>query len=134
MFILKTFSNFGENLRDQMSDVHPSLYILIGKKIKYLRTLNGLNQEDLSKMVGIGRTSISNIELGRHQAPLHLIYRICCALKAEIHSVIPTFREINEASESADSDLLRQLHKVILGEESKKQIEDYLSKITHHDN
>jgi len=113
-----------------MSDVHPSLYVVIGKKIKHLRTLSGLNQEDLSKMVGIGRTSISNIELGRHQAPLHLIYRICCALEVEIHTVIPTFREINEATEAIDSDLLRQLDKVVLAQESKKQIEEYLSKIS----
>ncbi len=113
-----------------MPDFNSSLYTLIGEKIKNLRIANNLNQEELSKKVGIGRTSISNIELGRHQAPLHLIYRICKELRADIHSVVPTLSEINETLERSDADLLNQLNKTDIPDQSKKKIETYLQQIT----
>jgi len=112
-----------------MADFNSGLYNLIGEKIKTLRIQNGFNQDQLSKLVGIGRTSISNIELGRHQAPLHLIYKICKELKAEIHSVIPTIAEINEALETSGSDLIEQLNRKNIPDVSKRNIESYIQKM-----
>ena len=112
-----------------MADFNSSLYTLIGDKIKKLRVLRGINQDTLSKQIGIGRTSISNIELGRHQAPLHLIFKICNELQAEIHSIIPTLAEINESLTSTGSDLIDELNRQNLPDESKKQIESYIQRI-----
>lgn len=112
-----------------MSDFTTALYKLIGAKIRTLRGNKQLNQEDLSDKVGVGRTSISNIELGRHQAPLHLLYKICQELDSDIHSVVPTFSEVRESMEKPESEIQEQLNKTNLPENSKRSIESYLQQI-----
>ncbi len=113
-----------------MADFNGSLYTLIGKKIKKLRVHSNVNQELLAKKVGIGRTSVSNIELGRHHAPLHIIYRICKELESDIHSIMPTLTEINEMMKESEDGLISRLNKVNLPNKSKKSIESYFQQIT----
>jgi DNA-binding XRE family transcriptional regulator len=75
-----------------------NLYSIIGERIKKQRIEKNFNQSDLADIVAINRTSISNIEKGRHQPPLHLIYRIGKALEVDIESLLPTLNELNDES------------------------------------
>lgn len=89
-----------------------------------------ISQDTLAKKVDVGRTSISNIELGRHHAPLHLLYKICGELEVDIHSVIPTFAEVNETMKKVEDGILIQLAKTGLPEKSKRSIESIIQKMT----
>jgi transcriptional regulator with XRE-family HTH domain len=77
-----------------MPEFNLALYKLIGKRIKKTRTDLQLSQEELSQRTSITRTSISNIELGRHQAPLHILYEIAKAVNTQIHFFVPSDQEV----------------------------------------
>lgn len=48
-----------------------------------------MSQEGLAKRVGLSRTSITNIEQGRQQVPLHMIYTFADALGVELTALLP---------------------------------------------
>lgn len=48
-----------------------SVYRLFGARVEHIRETLGLTQLDLSKKVGLERTSIANIEAGRQRILLH---------------------------------------------------------------
>lgn len=53
----------------------------IGTAIKTVRTLRGLKQTDLSILIGISQTSISQIENGYKKPKSSTIRKICTALE-----------------------------------------------------
>lgn len=53
----------------------------LGSRIKQLRKVNNLNQFDLAKRIGISRTSIVNIEQGRHSITVWRLCQIAFVLK-----------------------------------------------------
>lgn len=80
------------------------LYQAIGQKIRQLReTQQGsgvrMTQVELAEMVGLERTSITNIERGNQKVPLHVLFRICEALKAPISDVLPQVSEVQSSVE-----------------------------------
>jgi len=60
----------------------------IGCRVKHLRKISGLKQEDLCDIVGLSRTSISNIESGKHCPTLPTLLKICCAIGCNISDII----------------------------------------------
>ena len=48
----------------------------VGARVRALREEEGLTQEQLARRSGIGRTSITNIEVGRQRPPLSTLIRI----------------------------------------------------------
>lgn len=75
------------------------LFQEVGQKIRKLREAQTggrarLTQGELAEMVGLERTSITNIERGNQKVPLHVLYRICEALRAPITDVMPTIAEV----------------------------------------
>lgn len=58
----------------------------------------GLTQSQIAAIVGLQRTSITQIELGSQQAPLHVIYDLCSALKIDIFTLLPSNEEVAELS------------------------------------
>lgn len=56
----------------------------IGKMIRALRKSRGMTQDDLAAMVGLQRTSICNIELGRQNLTTESINAIAAALGYEV--------------------------------------------------
>ena len=60
----------------------------LGLRLKALRTQKSLTQEELSLMIGLGRTSITNIERGKQDTPISTIVRICCALECELSDLL----------------------------------------------
>lgn len=65
------------------------LYKAIGAAIKKARTELGLSQEDLAKMVHLTRTSITNLESGKQQVPLHTLYEIAAAIDRDVRVLLP---------------------------------------------
>ncbi len=77
------------------------LYEILGQRLRVLREKVGqgsarLTQADLAEKVGLERTSITNIEKGGQKVPLHVLYKMCESLGAEINDVLPRFDEIQE--------------------------------------
>jgi len=82
-----------------LDDAH--LYELIGTRLRDVRERKRprVTQEDLARMVKLERTSISNIESGKQRAPLHILYRICAILGADVTRIFPSFSDVSLADE-----------------------------------
>lgn len=74
------------------------LYSILGNRIRQRREELKLSQAQLSDRVSetynLKRSSISNIERGRQQPPLHVLYEICKILDIDIHSILPTYFDV----------------------------------------
>lgn len=77
-----------------MTDFHSVLYTIIGKRITDLRKFNNETQEQLGKKIGLKRSSVSNIEQGRQQISLHLLYRVAQVYDTEIYSLLPRVNDL----------------------------------------
>lgn len=93
-----------------MAQFSSILYKLLGEKIKKRREELQLNQNDLSEKAGVGRASISNIESGRQKPPLSVIYSICNALDIDIHSVLPTYYDVEQEMNKGNQISLEQYY------------------------
>jgi transcriptional regulator with XRE-family HTH domain len=70
------------------------LYNIIGQRICMLRQAKGFSQQEFAIKLRISRASVVNIEKGRQQAPLHLLWLIAESLDTQIHQLIPLQDEI----------------------------------------
>ena len=72
------------------------LYQQIGKAIHDLRRAKKprLTQAGLAELLGVTRTSITNIEKGTQRIPLHLLYTLCTKLSVQISDVIPVVEDV----------------------------------------
>lgn len=75
------------------------LYQEIGERLRErrLRPPAGrapLTQASLAALVGLERTSITNIESGAQKLPLHTLMRICESLGTSVADVVPPMREV----------------------------------------
>jgi transcriptional regulator with XRE-family HTH domain len=66
-----------------------SIYSAIGSRIRSARTALGMSQDSLAEKVGLTRTSITNLENGRQQVPLHTLYALADSLGKTVHELIP---------------------------------------------
>jgi transcriptional regulator with XRE-family HTH domain len=106
-----------------MSDFNSVLYQILGRKIKERREELKYSQDDLSKKIkSISRTSISNIEKGRQQTPLHVIYLMCNALDIDIQTILPVFSEIEAQIKSKESNLSSEIEKYINAFEADQSV------------
>lgn len=76
-----------------MADRNEILYAALGGRIKAFREQLNMNQDDLAEATSLSRSSISNIESGKHQPPLHKIYDIAVALNKDVFELLPSTRE-----------------------------------------
>ena len=68
------------------------LYRLIGERVRARR--GSMTQTDLADRVGVGRTSITNLELGQQRMPLHYLVRIAEALDCDVRELVPSREEL----------------------------------------
>ena len=67
------------------------------------RTAEGLlrsepiSQNQLAELIGESRMVVANIENGRQQITVPVLYQICRALGAELHDVLPAISEVTNA-------------------------------------
>ena len=71
-----------------MKDQH-QFYSLVGERIREARKVRSLTQEALAMAVSLTRTSITNIEQGRQNFPLHTLIEIARALGVSSADLIP---------------------------------------------
>lgn len=90
------------------------LYQQIGKAIHDLRQAKKpkLTQAALAEILGVTRTSITNIEKGEQRIPLHLLYTLCANLSVQISDVIPVVEDIVGQSPNTTSRLPDQSTKM----------------------
>lgn len=112
-----------------MSEYRETLYKLIGEKIKSCRDSLDLSQLELSKRLDLSRSSISNIELGRHQIPLHSLYEISREFKVDINEFLPDYDEIVSFATSEIADYTKFLSSSQFEEEQKEKLKDFLKNI-----
>jgi len=63
--------------------------VYVGSRIQELREKNNYSQNELGKMIGLSRVSISNMEAGRQSISLKKLFLISSALKESIHRLLP---------------------------------------------
>jgi len=116
----------------QQDKFNKVLYVEFGKRLKTWRHFCGYNQEEFaSKIEGIGRTSISNIESGNQQPPLHIVYQICKALGIEVYELLPSIFQIEDETGGSEIKGLKES----LKEEKKTQqvITDVITELNLED-
>ncbi|MCB9352507.1 MAG: helix-turn-helix transcriptional regulator [Lewinellaceae bacterium] len=100
------------------------LYKWIGKQIAKYRKEKKLSQTDLAELLQLSRGSIANIERGRQQAPLHVIWTIAEQLDVTGDKLLPID---NEHLTKDTSELITQVHQMDnLTEENKKLLSKFL--------
>jgi transcriptional regulator with XRE-family HTH domain len=82
------------------------LYAAIGRELRKLREAKQgasgrFTQGELAGLVGLERTSITNIESGAQKVPLHVLYRLCEELGVQIADVLPNIAEVQSRASSA---------------------------------
>lgn len=75
------------------------LYVLIGERVRRIRETQSprMSQEDLAEVLGLKRTSVTNIELGNQKPTLDTLYRLCEHFGLEISEVVPQVEEVTQA-------------------------------------
>lgn len=112
-----------------MTEYKEALYKLIGERIKSQRESLGLSQLELSKKLDLSRSSVSNIELGRHQIPLHILYEISKVCNVNIDYLLPKKDEIVNFATSEVSDYIKFLNSSKLEDGQKQKLKDFLKNI-----
>jgi len=112
-----------------MSDYKDSLYKIIGEKIKSKRENLDLRQLQLSKKLNISRSSISNIEVGRHQIPLFVLYDLSKIINCEVKELLPDYDEVINFTNSKNKNYDTYLKSQPLKVEEINEIDNYLKKL-----
>jgi DNA-binding XRE family transcriptional regulator len=75
------------------------LYELIGAQIRRIREAQSppMSQGTLAKILGLTRTSVTNIESGNQKPTLDALYRFCEHFHLEIAEIMPKVRDVAQA-------------------------------------
>ncbi len=65
------------------------LYEELGRVVRAQRESAGMTQGELARLVGMTRTSISNIESGRQKLQIHTLYDVARALEVQPEALLP---------------------------------------------
>lgn len=81
------------------------LYVLIGERIRQIREAQTprMSQGGLAEILGLKRTSVTNIEQGNQKPTLDTLYRLCEHFGVEISHVVPRLTEVIRAEPEARS-------------------------------
>ena len=64
-----------------------SIEQIFGKVIRQLRENSGISQEDFAELVGIHRTYVSSIELGKVRTSIAIAQKLATALKVPLSKI-----------------------------------------------
>ncbi len=64
-------------------------YVEFGRRLRAARTRHKLSQSYVAQTVGLNRTSVTNIELGRQRFPLHVAYLLADAVRTDPRELFP---------------------------------------------
>ncbi len=65
------------------------IYLEFGRLLRGQRISQELTQQAVAERVGLSRTSITNIELGKQHIPLHMLYELASAVNARPEQLLP---------------------------------------------
>jgi transcriptional regulator with XRE-family HTH domain len=68
--------------------VEESISVRLGKSVRIFRQQKGISQEKLGELADVDRKYISQIELGKQNPSLEVIYRISIALEVPLSVLI----------------------------------------------
>ncbi len=97
------------------------LYEQVGILVRIAREKVGLNQQDLAKLIGLQRTSITNIEAGKQKFQLHTLFNIANALNIPVKSLLPLDDIVDT------EDISRQIQDKSLAPEEQEWIKRIIS-------
>src|ERR1700693_2253025 len=77
------------------------LYELIGERIRQIRETQTprMSQSDLAKILGLQRTSVTNIEQGKQKSTLETFLPLCVHFALEFDAIVPKLREVSLVQE-----------------------------------
>lgn len=102
MFASLTRMGLGSACMQRSSD---RLYAAFGELVlAHRRRLRGMTQAELGRRIGLSRTSVTNIEQGRHHVSLAQFVRIATVLEVSPEALLP--RGLRDAGQSRMADLL----------------------------
>ena len=79
------------------------LYATFGELVlAHRRRLEGMTQAELGRRIGLSRTSVTNIEQGRHHVSLAQFVRIAMVLEVSPEALLPPLHRDAESSRMAD--------------------------------
>jgi transcriptional regulator with XRE-family HTH domain len=90
-------------------DDQESLYAEIGRKIRKKRDALGMTQQQLSSLVGLTRTSITNIERGTQKLLVHTLIDFARALQTSPAWFLNNEGQIASNEQETFNDLLKQV-------------------------
>ena len=79
------------------------LYAQFGELVEaHRRRLGGMTQAELGRRIGLSRTSVTNIEHGRHHVSLEQFLRIAMVLEVAPEALLPPFHQDEGQSRMAE--------------------------------
>lgn len=101
-------------------------YVEFGRNIRRQRerTEVKLSQDALAKRVGLSRTSITNIEKGRQQVPLHMLYSFADALGVDPSLLLPDKKKLIRDGQRVTVDLSKL----------SPDLADFVDRVASHEN
>lgn len=78
------------------------LYRLIGNRVRQLRDTQSprMSQDDLAQILGLKRTSITNIESGQQKLTLDSVFRLCEHFGIEAGELLPRIADVSREAET----------------------------------
>lgn len=81
-------TTMGSSLKEMPQQAE--FYRRLGKNLRDARERAKLSQDRVAQLVGLKRTSLTNIESGRQHPPLHVLCDIVKHLNVSVSDVLPT--------------------------------------------
>ena len=78
-----------------------------GARIRAARKKAGLTPQALGHLVGLSRSSIVNLEVGRQRAPVHVVWNLTQALGVSVADLLPD-PQVRGSSKPAVNRVLKQ--------------------------
>jgi transcriptional regulator with XRE-family HTH domain len=78
-----------QELDEKFTKIQAKTLFTFGVKLKRLRTMQGLSQEDIGFQVGLSRVAITNMEAAAQDITLTNIVKLAMTLNCEISDLIP---------------------------------------------
>jgi transcriptional regulator with XRE-family HTH domain len=81
------------------------LYQAIGRLVRAQRESKGISQATLAEAVELTRTSITNLEAGNQQIPVHVLIKLAGALDVSVDDLVPNAGSLDHAIPRLPEDL-----------------------------
>jgi len=105
--------------------VNTQLHLLVAAAIKESRLKHGLQQDDLARVIGVKRTSISNIEHGRQAVSLAMFCKIADALNENpgqfLERVLTSKQAPFVTEDDVEDEDIRLLIRGVIGKERENE-------------